>query len=88
MRTDDEDGVKYDGFCIDLLKEMSKVLNFTFEILEVEDGTYGVQDETGRWNGIIGVLQRHEADLSISAVTITYSRVKVIGKRIQVYNVK
>ncbi|CAD5215755.1 unnamed protein product [Bursaphelenchus xylophilus] len=78
MRVDDKDGISYDGFCIDLLKEMAKVLNFTFEIIEVEDGTYGVQDETGRWNGIIGVLQRHEADLSISAVTITYSRVKVI----------
>ncbi|CAD5211404.1 unnamed protein product [Bursaphelenchus okinawaensis] len=78
IRVDDKDGIRYDGFCIDLLKEMSKVLNFTFEIFEVEDGTYGVQDETGRWNGIIGVLQRHEADLSVSAVTITYSRVKVI----------
>ncbi|KAI6194048.1 Glr-4 [Aphelenchoides besseyi] len=71
-------GFRYDGFCIDLLREMSIILNFTFEIIEVEDGTYGVQDETGRWNGIIGVLQRHEADLSVSAVTITYSRVKVI----------
>lgn len=36
------------------------------------------KDENGRWNGIIGVLQRHEADLSVSAVTITYSRVSVI----------
>ncbi|KAI1711988.1 ligand-gated ion channel domain-containing protein [Ditylenchus destructor] len=57
---------------------MATALNFTFEIIEVEDGTYGVEDETGRWNGIIGVLQRHEADLSVSAVTITYSRVSVI----------
>uniref|UniRef100_A0A915EK41 Uncharacterized protein n=1 Tax=Ditylenchus dipsaci TaxID=166011 RepID=A0A915EK41_9BILA len=68
----------YEGFCIDLLQEMANTLNFTFEIVEVEDGTYGVEDETGRWNGIIGVLQRHEADLSVSAVTITYSRVSVI----------
>uniref|UniRef100_A0A914C469 Ionotropic glutamate receptor C-terminal domain-containing protein n=1 Tax=Acrobeloides nanus TaxID=290746 RepID=A0A914C469_9BILA len=57
---------------------MSQMLNFTFEIIEVEDGAYGVEDETGRWNGIIGVLQRHEADLSVSAVTITYSRLGVI----------
>uniref|UniRef100_A0A7E4ZQF5 Glutamate receptor n=1 Tax=Panagrellus redivivus TaxID=6233 RepID=A0A7E4ZQF5_PANRE len=73
-----DDGIGYDGFCIDLLIEMSKLLNFTFEIIEVEDGAYGVEDETGQWNGIIGVLQRHEADLSVSAVTITYSRVSVI----------
>ena len=74
------DGIGYDGFCIDLLIEMSKILNFTFEIFEVEDGAYGVRDDSGQWNGIIGVLQRHEADLSVSAVTITYSRVTVVGR--------
>ncbi|KAH7693727.1 ionotropic glutamate receptor GLR-4, partial [Aphelenchoides avenae] len=37
-----------------------------------------LQDDNGRWNGIIGVLQRHEADLSVSAVTITYSRVSAV----------
>ena len=40
---------------------------------------YNVEDEYGHWNGIIGVLQRHEADLSVSALTITYSRVSVVG---------
>ncbi|KAF8362438.1 glr-4 [Pristionchus pacificus] len=69
---------KYEGFCIDLLEEMAKDLEFNYTIVEVVDGTYGIEDESGRWNGIIGVLQRHEADLSISAVTITYSRVEVI----------
>lgn len=72
---------------------MAKTLNFTFEIFEVQDNTYGVQLENGQWNGVIGgslitwnvdcnwnslVLQRYEADLSISALTISYSRVKVI----------
>ena len=39
-----------------------------------------LQDETGQWNGVIGVLQRHEADLSLSAITITYSRVSAVGE--------
>ena len=38
------------------------------------------EDEYGHWNGIIGVLQRHEADLSVSALTITYNRVSVVGE--------
>lgn len=88
-------GEGYEGFCIDLLNEMAAVLKFNYTIIEVQDGTYGIeviprkvvqslliQDESGRWNGIIGVLQRHEADLSVSAVTITYSRVEVVGKRV------
>ncbi|CAO4365013.1 unnamed protein product [Caenorhabditis nigoni] len=69
---------KYEGFCIDLLNEMTKVLKFNYTIIEVQDGTYGIEDESGRWNGIIGALQRHEADLSLSAVTITYSRAEVV----------
>ncbi|CAJ0581656.1 unnamed protein product, partial [Mesorhabditis spiculigera] len=69
---------QYEGFCIDLLNEMARVLKFNYTIIEVVDGSYGIEDESGRWNGIIGVLQRHEADLSVSAVTITYSRVEVI----------
>ncbi|KAK5979695.1 Ligand-gated ion channel [Trichostrongylus colubriformis] len=57
---------------------MAAILKFNFTIVEVQDGSYGIEDESGRWNGIIGVLQRHEADVSISAVTITYSRVEVV----------
>ena len=73
-------GDHYEGFCIDLLNEMAALLKFNYSIIEVQDGTYGIEDESGRWNGIIGVLQRHEADLSVSAVTITYGRVQAVGK--------
>uniref|UniRef100_A0A914V8H1 Ionotropic glutamate receptor L-glutamate and glycine-binding domain-containing protein n=1 Tax=Plectus sambesii TaxID=2011161 RepID=A0A914V8H1_9BILA len=68
----------YEGFCIDLLEEMAALLHFNYTIFEVDDGSYGIQDDHGRWNGLVGVLQRGEADLSVSAVTITYSRVEVI----------
>ncbi|KAL7076498.1 hypothetical protein ACQ4LE_004351 [Meloidogyne hapla] len=74
----EDDTLIYEGFCIDLLREMAKLLNFTYDLVEVDDGAYGVEDEYGHWNGIIGVLQRHEADLSVSALTITYSRVSVV----------
>uniref|UniRef100_A0A0N5C5R2 PBPe domain-containing protein n=1 Tax=Strongyloides papillosus TaxID=174720 RepID=A0A0N5C5R2_STREA len=70
--------IGYEGFCIDLIKEMSLILNFTWTILEVKDGAYGVEDDIGKWNGVIGMLQKHEADLSVSALTITYSRSSVV----------
>ncbi len=34
----------------------------------------------GRWTGIVGMLQRHEVDMAVSALTITYSRAEVIGE--------
>lgn len=40
---DDDAWEQYEGFCIDLLKEMAKFLNFTYELVEVDDGAYGVE---------------------------------------------
>ena len=39
----EEDNLNYEGFCIDLLREMAKLLNFTYELVEVDDGAYGVE---------------------------------------------
>lgn len=38
-----ENSIGYEGFCIDLLIEMSQILKFTFSIIEVSDGTYGIE---------------------------------------------
>lgn len=34
-------------------------LNFTYTIYEVEDGSFGVIDENGNWNGLIGAVGKH-----------------------------
>jgi len=39
----EDDNLIYEGFCIDLLREMAKLLNFTYELVEVDDGAYGVE---------------------------------------------
>lgn len=33
----------YEGYCIDLLLELSKLLRFNFTIFTVSDGTYGIE---------------------------------------------
>ncbi|XP_045900216.1 glutamate receptor ionotropic, kainate 3 isoform X1 [Micropterus dolomieu] len=69
---------RFEGFCIDLLKELANILGFTYEIRLVPDGKYGSQDEKGQWNGIIRELIEHRADLAVAPLTITYMREKVI----------
>lgn len=51
---------RFEGFCIDLLRELAAILGFTYEVRLVEDGKYGAQEEsTGQWNGMIRELMDH-----------------------------
>lgn len=48
---------RYEGFCIDLLREIASMVGFEYRIELVPDGKYGVIDlETGEWNGIVRQL--------------------------------
>nr|CAD7423216.1 unnamed protein product [Timema monikensis] len=48
---------RYEGFCIDLLKEIANMVGFEYQIHLVPDGKYGVYDlDTGEWNGIVRQL--------------------------------
>lgn len=48
---------RYEGFCIDLLKEIASMVGFEYRIELVPDGKYGVIDlDTGEWNGIVRQL--------------------------------
>uniref|UniRef100_A0A8C6V100 Glutamate receptor n=1 Tax=Neogobius melanostomus TaxID=47308 RepID=A0A8C6V100_9GOBI len=69
---------RFEGFCIDLLKELSTILGFTYEIRLVPDGKYGIPDDKGQWSGMIRELIEHVTDLAVAPLTITYMREKVI----------
>ena len=57
MRKQEEDGtISYEGFCIDLLKQLAKMLHFTYEIYPSPDEQYGGVTENGTWNGMMGEL--------------------------------
>ena len=41
-RKQEEDGtISYEGFCIDLLEQLAKMLRFTYKIYPSPDGQYG-----------------------------------------------
>ena len=46
---------KYEGYCIDLIQEIEKMMNFTSEFYEVDD--FGHLNEVSMtWSGVIGEL--------------------------------
>lgn len=50
---------RFEGYCLDLLKELSTILGFIYEVKLVADGKYGAQNDKGEWNGMVRELIDH-----------------------------
>ncbi|KAL2085941.1 hypothetical protein ACEWY4_019261 [Coilia grayii] len=69
---------RYEGFCVDMLRELAEILKFKYRIHLVGDGVYGVSGANGTWTGMVGELMTRKADLAVAGLTITAEREKVI----------
>ncbi|BFZ14513.1 hypothetical protein BsWGS_17551 [Bradybaena similaris] len=67
-----------EGFCIDLARAVAKEVKFDYVFMFVKDGSYGTLLDNTTWDGIVGELIRHEADMAIAPFTITAQRSRVI----------
>uniref|UniRef100_A0A3P9AE67 Glutamate receptor n=1 Tax=Esox lucius TaxID=8010 RepID=A0A3P9AE67_ESOLU len=69
---------QYEGFCVDMLRELADILKCSFRIKLVDDGLYGAPEPNGSWTGMVGELINRKADLAVAGFTITSEREKVI----------
>ncbi|XP_051805350.1 probable glutamate receptor [Acanthochromis polyacanthus] len=67
-------GSELEGYCIDLISELSRKLGFKYKLHLVKDNRYGSIDSSGNWNGMIGEVVRGEADLAVAPLTLTAVR--------------
>lgn len=47
---------RYEGFCLDLLAELARIVGFEYTIVPVPDGRYGNSNKDGQWDGIVRQL--------------------------------
>ena len=73
----DNDGT-VEGFQVDLVNILAERLNFTVEYVLTPDGSIGVRNSNGSWNGMIGMIQRGEADFALPLLTRTLAREEVV----------
>jgi ABC-type amino acid transport substrate-binding protein len=68
------------GYCVDLARLIcEKKLEIPCKFRIVKDNLFGNKPLTDQpWNGMIGELVRHEADLAIAPLTITSQRESVV----------
>ncbi|XP_063982434.1 glutamate receptor ionotropic, kainate 1 isoform X2 [Diachasmimorpha longicaudata] len=70
---------QYEGYSIDLIHEISKILGFNYTFRLVPDKKYGSYNkETKEWDGMIKELLDQKADLAIADLTITYDREQAV----------
>ncbi|WAR27612.1 GRIK2-like protein [Mya arenaria] len=71
---------KYGGICMDLLKELAKNLNFTYNLTEPDDQKWGSTEDmiNPQFNGLIGQLQREEVDIVAADISIQKEREMVM----------
>ncbi|XP_055710635.1 glutamate receptor ionotropic, kainate 2 isoform X2 [Phlebotomus papatasi] len=70
---------QFEGYAIDLIHEISKILGFNYTLRLAPDGRYGSYNkETGEWDGMVRELLEQRADLAIADLTITFDREQVV----------
>ncbi|GFT69892.1 lig_chan-Glu_bd domain-containing protein [Nephila pilipes] len=70
-----EDGhFEISGFEAKHLQVVLSALDVDYELVEPSEGEYGVRQPNGTWTGVIGMVQRGEADITSTCVAVTHER--------------
>ncbi|CAL8115696.1 unnamed protein product [Orchesella dallaii] len=62
------------GYLPDILESISLLLNFKYVMMTPSDGKFGDIGQDGNWTGMVGNLQRNEADIALMSFGYTKSR--------------
>ncbi len=72
------------GFSLDLWRYVERDLNLTSNLVRAT--SFGLLDpDDDIWTGLVGMVQRGEADVSLSAMSTTYSR-SFLNFRIELFS--
>ncbi|XP_023936154.2 glutamate receptor ionotropic, kainate 3-like, partial [Bicyclus anynana] len=71
---------RYEGFCVELIEQLARLLGFNYTFVEQPDGDYGTLDRaTGRWSGMMRRLIEDESvHFAITDLTITAEREEAV----------
>lgn len=70
---------QFEGYSVDLIYEISKILGFNYTFRLVPDERYGSYNKkTKEWDGMMKELLDQKADLAIADLTITYDREQAV----------
>ncbi|KAL4230474.1 hypothetical protein ACF0H5_010856 [Mactra antiquata] len=65
---------RFEGFAVDLIREVADMLDFKYELYLVHDGKFGSKRADGSWDGMIGELLHGNATMSVAPTSINSER--------------
>ncbi|GBL85982.1 Glutamate receptor ionotropic, kainate 1 [Araneus ventricosus] len=57
---------------------VSKSMGFTYDIMAPADGLFGNRLDNGSWTGVVGLLDRNEADMAFAYLSMNYDRFLIL----------
>ncbi|KAF8763829.1 glutamate receptor ionotropic, kainate glr-3-like [Argiope bruennichi] len=73
-----DEEIQLTGFDGAYLQMVLSALDVDYEIVEPSDGEWGRKLPGGNWTGLVGMIQRGEADLTLGSVAFTSGRKQVV----------
>lgn len=64
----------YHGIAMEVVKRLSFVFRFKVRVTRTKDNQFGTMRRNGSWSGIVGALVNKDADLGVTALSITAKR--------------
>ncbi len=77
---------EFQGYCIDLIDELSKLMSFEYEIYEAPDKKYGNMNEAEEWDGLVKELVDKNADIGLGALAVMAERENVVDFTVPYYD--
>ncbi|XP_056009861.1 glutamate receptor ionotropic, kainate 2-like isoform X3 [Ostrea edulis] len=65
---------RFEGYCVELLHELSKILDFKYELYLVHDNKFGARLSDGSWNGMIGEVLAGNATMLVASLSVNAGR--------------
>ncbi|XP_076364677.1 putative glutamate receptor [Tachypleus tridentatus] len=74
------------GYVFEIINTLMTKLNFRYIVVRAPDDTYGSPFRNGSWSGMLGMLQRKEADLTAADITASELRDTVVDFTPSIYD--
>ncbi|XP_067671699.1 probable glutamate receptor [Haliotis asinina] len=78
LKVRDTGNISYTGISDEFMEHLSTRFNFSYQYVEPSDGQWGEKMDNGSYTGIVGTLQREEADICSVPYAYSVERAKVM----------